>query len=92
MGTRVLMGRPYRLSKTPLSIRRPAPKLGGENREILFDVLGYSENQYNELETTGIIGDRPTNPRPMPTMTMDDMVKAGMFKYWDPSYKEKLGI
>ena len=92
MGTRVLMGRPYRLSKTPLSIRRPAPKLGGENREILFDVLGYSENQYNELETTGIIGDRPTNPRPMPTMTMDDMVKAGMFKYWDPGYKEKLGI
>jgi hypothetical protein len=92
MGTRVLMGRPWKLSKTPLKIRRPAPALADANHDILVDELGYSEERYAALKATGIIGDVPTNPRPAPTMTMDDMVKLGHFAYWDPAYREKLGL
>ena len=92
MGTRVLMGRPYRLSKTPLRMKGFAPQLGDANHEFLVDVLGYSEDRYKDLQEAGIVGNRPTNPRPMPTMSLDDMVKMGRFKYHDPEYKRKLGI
>ncbi|MBI2171859.1 MAG: CoA transferase [Chloroflexi bacterium] len=92
VGARALMGRPYRMSKTPLKIQKPGPQLGDANQDVLFNILGYSEEQYTQLFKTGIIGDRPTNPRPMPTMSMDDMVRVGRFKYWDPEYKQKLGI
>jgi crotonobetainyl-CoA:carnitine CoA-transferase CaiB-like acyl-CoA transferase len=92
MGKRVLMSRGWSGSKSPIRIHRPAPKLGGDNREMLLDVLGYSEAQYSELDSTGIIGTYPTNPRPMPTMTLDDMVRVGRLSYHDPDYKQKLGI
>lgn len=92
MGTRVLMGRPYRLSKTPVRIRSAAPRLGQENHQMIVDTLGYPEEAYGKLEETGIIGDYPTNPRPMPTMSLDELVKAGRLKYWDPGYREKLGV
>ena len=86
------MSRPWQLSKTPLKIDGPAPALGGANREILIDELGYSEEKYKGLWDAGVVGDKPLNPRPMPTMSMDDMVAAGRFAYWDPDYKQKLGI
>ena len=92
MGKRVLMGRPWRLSKLPVNIRGPAPKLGDHNREMLIDLLGYEEAQYNQLEEAGIISDRPTNPRPLPTMTLDELVKSGRLDYFDPDFKQKLGI
>jgi len=91
MGKRVLMGRPWRCSKMPVSIKGPAPKLGAHNREILVEVLGYTEAKYKELEEAGIIGDRPTIPLRLPTFSMDEMVKQGLLAYHDPQYKEKLG-
>ncbi|MBI4200657.1 MAG: CoA transferase [Chloroflexi bacterium] len=92
MGRRVIMGRPWRLSKTPLSIRGPAPRLGAHNRELLVEVLGYAEARYKELEATGILAQRPANPRPIPTTTLDEEVRRGRFAYHDPQYKQKLGI
>lgn len=91
-GTRVMMGRPWRFSKTPMKITGPAPVLGGSNRDILMGELGYSEDKFNALWEAGIVGDKPTNPRPMPTMGMDDLVRVGRLAYWDPEYKQKLGI
>lgn len=92
MGKRALMGRPYRMSKTPAHIKAPAPALGDSNRHYLKDVLGYSEEQCQEMEKTGVIGDRPTDQRPMPTLGLDDMVRLGRLRYHDPEYKAKLGI
>ena len=92
MGKRVLMGRPWRFSKADFSIKGPAPKLGGHNREMLLDVLGYTESQYNALETAGIIGDRPVKSRPATMLNLDEQVEHGRLAYYDPEYKEKLGI
>ena len=92
LGKRVLMGRPWSLSKTPISIRGPAPTLGQNNREILQQILGYQEARYNDLEKAGIIGDRPTNPQPPPTPAMDELVRLGRLAYHDPDYKSKLDI
>jgi crotonobetainyl-CoA:carnitine CoA-transferase CaiB-like acyl-CoA transferase len=92
MGRRVLMGRPWRLSKTPLAIQGPGPRLGQHNQEVLQGLLGYSEERYKALELAGIIGDWPTRPRSTPHTAMDELVRQGRLAYYDPGFKEKLGI
>ena len=92
IGQRVLMGRPWSLSKTPINIKGPGPKLGEHNREVLQTVLGYSDAQCDELEEAGIIGNKPTKPGPLPTMSLDELVKAGRLAYVDPDFKKNLGI
>ena len=92
MGKRVIMGRPWQLSKTPISIRGPGPKLGQHNQEVIRDVLGYSEARHTDLLQLGIIADQPTSPPPLPTRSMDELVKQGSLAYHDPLYKKKLGI
>jgi crotonobetainyl-CoA:carnitine CoA-transferase CaiB-like acyl-CoA transferase len=92
MGKRVIMGRPWRLSKTPLSVNGPGPTFGQHNQEVLQGILGYSAARYEELEKAGIIGDYPTNPRPISRLEMDERVKLGRLAYHDPGFKEKLHI
>lgn len=92
MGKRVLMGRPWHLSKTPITIKGPAPGFGDNNREILMSVLGYSREYYDKLEGNGITGDRPTTAIPRPSLTIDDYIHYGRLAYRDPDYKDKLGI
>lgn len=46
---------PYRLSKTPCSIRRPAPLLGQHNREVYCGELGYNSDELAKLTAEGII-------------------------------------
>lgn len=46
---------PYRLSKTPCRINRPAPLLGQHNREVFCEELGYSSDELAGLKTEGII-------------------------------------
>jgi crotonobetainyl-CoA:carnitine CoA-transferase CaiB-like acyl-CoA transferase len=94
MGQRVIMGRPWHHDKTKMDVqvRGPGPKLGGSNNEILEGTLGYSQAQVHELEELGIIAERPTDPRPVPTLGLDEMVRRGRYAYHDPDYKRKLGI
>ena len=92
MGKRVLMGRPWRMDKTPLSIKATAPALGQHNRELLQGILGYSEARCDDLEAAGIIADQPKDFQPPPAMSMDELVKQGRLAYHDPHFREKLGI
>ena len=39
----------FRMSKTPGRIRRPAPKVGQDTRDILVE-LGYGEGELDKLE------------------------------------------
>ena len=92
IGKRVIMGRPWRLSKTPLAVKGPGPALGHHNREVLQGILGYDDKQYADLEQAGIVGTRPTQPRPMSHMEMDERVRQGRLVYHEPGFKERLGI
>jgi crotonobetainyl-CoA:carnitine CoA-transferase CaiB-like acyl-CoA transferase len=43
---------------TPNSIRTPPPRLGEHSEEIYKQLLGYSDEEYNELLEEGHVGDR----------------------------------
>jgi hypothetical protein len=92
MGKRVIIGRPWRLSQTPLAAQGPGPALGQHNREVVQGILGYSDGRYADLEQAGIIDTRPTQPRPLSHMEMDERVRQGRLAYYDPDFKERLGI
>jgi len=91
IGKRTIIGRPWKLSRTPLTVRGPAPKLGQHNREVLQGILGYDDARYAEMEQSGVIGTHPTAPRPILRMSMDERVHQGRLASWDPDYKERLG-
>ena len=56
-GTHLYPGPLARFSEQPLSpVRGPAPTLGQHNHELLCDLIGVSEAEYQRLEADGIIG------------------------------------
>lgn len=92
IGERVMIGRPWRLKRLPLSVRGPAPRLGEHNQEIIQGLLGYDDARFNELEQTGIVGDRPTGGRTPVRLEMDERVRRGRLASWDPDYKQRLDV
>lgn len=58
-GTHPYIGMYAKLSKTPGSIRKPAPRLGEDNDYVLRELLGLSTEEIDRLEAEGIIGTVP---------------------------------
>jgi len=54
IGPLKLIRAPITLSKTPASIRRPCPRVGQHNEEILRE-LGYDDSQIEQLEKEGVL-------------------------------------
>ena len=50
-----LTGFPYKLSRTPAETHQPPPLLGEHNQEILVDLLGYSQEEMDQMGEKGII-------------------------------------
>ena len=50
-----LTGFPYKLSRTPAETHQPPPLLGEHNRDILVDLLGYSQKEMDQMSDKGII-------------------------------------
>jgi crotonobetainyl-CoA:carnitine CoA-transferase CaiB-like acyl-CoA transferase len=92
IGKRLIIGRPWRLEKTPLHVRGAGPALGQNNREVLQKILGYEEARIAQLEEAGIVGANPTKVRPVVHMDMDERVRQGLLADWDPDFKARLGI
>ena len=59
-GTHPYIGMYARFSRTPGSIRMPAPCLGEHNHYVYGELLGLSSEEMTELEKDGIIGTRPS--------------------------------
>ena len=92
MGTRPLIGRPYRFSKAALGVKGPAPTVGQHNTSVLRDLLGVREEEYLGLESTGIIGTVPTSDEPVIPEPIYEQLRKGRLAGWDPDYKQRLGI
>ena len=55
VGRMAITGSPIRLSETPGEVYAPAPLLGEHTDEVLKDVLGYKEEEIEELRREGVI-------------------------------------
>ncbi|MCL4553248.1 MAG: CoA transferase [Candidatus Marsarchaeota archaeon] len=56
----------WRMSKTPGWIRRAAPTLGQDNEYVYKELLGISQEEYEELERKDIIGTIPLKDNEVP--------------------------
>ena len=92
VGTRPFIGRPYKMSKSPIRIKGPAPALGQHNAPVLKALLGMDPEYYSALENEGIIGTVPTASEPSIPPPIKEQVERGRLVDWDPEYKQKLGI
>lgn len=54
---------PFNLSRTPGTVRSPAPCLGEHTRRVLTGLLGYSDAEVDELEAAGVIAYAPAKVR-----------------------------
>lgn len=89
---RPIVGRPWKFSAMPMHVRGPAPTFGQHNREVLHGVLGYDDERVAALESAGIVADQPRKVRPLPDITLDERVAIGRLAFWEPEYKQRLGI
>lgn len=55
-GRQTLRLAPYKLSKTPPRIARPAPVLGQDTEHVLRDILDLPDEEIKELATLGVTG------------------------------------
>jgi formyl-CoA transferase len=46
---------PFKMSKTQPEIKSPAPVLGQDNKHVICDILGKSEEYFEELKKKGIV-------------------------------------
>jgi crotonobetainyl-CoA:carnitine CoA-transferase CaiB-like acyl-CoA transferase len=58
-GAMPLPGMPYRFEGVERWTRTPAPTLGRDNRAVLCEMLGVSDDEYARLCADGVIGTRP---------------------------------
>jgi crotonobetainyl-CoA:carnitine CoA-transferase CaiB-like acyl-CoA transferase len=55
VGTTVIEGSRFLLSRTPARINRPAPRVGGDNQYVLESILGYDQDRITELVKAGAL-------------------------------------
>jgi len=92
-GARPCVGLPFKLSRTPPSMRFVAG-LGEHNEYILRQLLGKSAEQIAELHKEGVIGENPVLPErvtPEPA-DLDNLKETGTIRDYDVNYREILGL
>ena len=55
-GTHLYPGPPYKLSETPLGIRRGPVMFGQDNEYVYRELLGYTAEEYGAIEAAGHVG------------------------------------
>jgi benzylsuccinate CoA-transferase BbsF subunit len=55
VGTTVIEGSRFLLSRTPAQVSRPAPRVGGDNQYVLESILGYDQDRITELVKAGAL-------------------------------------
>ncbi len=93
LGTRLYIGRPWKMSKAPCSILKPAPDVGEHNQHVLGKLLGLDETALARLYAIGAIGEELINARqPAEPISWETQLERGIIAGHDPDYKSILGL
>jgi hypothetical protein len=81
---------PARFSGMQAGVRRHAPRLGEHNREVVQELLGVDDAEYDELWEARVIGDTPLVQRPTAPLRLDLHLHRQALVLLDPDYREKV--
>jgi len=82
--------RPWKMSLTPAVPGKAGPIMGEHNRLVLSGLLGHSEEELVALEEAGVIGNAPTNPRPVQRPSLDEQVRQGRMQRFESDFREQV--
>ena len=92
MGVRPIMGRPWKLARRTVRIRKPGPRYGEDGRAILRDVLQMDEARIDALFQARVVCTEPTAAKPFDAMGLTELQRVKAIHEVDADYREKLGI
>ncbi len=104
IGGRYYAGRPFKMSRTPGRVRRATAPLGYDNRYVLENLLGLSEDDILDMEDDGVVapyltgaevqemrvGNMPAGYHPA-APSGEGLVQRGDAQSYDDNYQELLG-
>ena len=71
---------------------RLAPRFGEANRKVFQELLGRTDQEYDELMDQQVISDVPANPGVTPPPDPEELLRMGFLAERDLEYKSRLGI
>ena len=71
---------------------RLAPRFGEANRKVFQELLGRTDQEYDELMDQQVISDVPANPRVTQPPDPEGLLRMGFLAERDLEYKSRLGI
>jgi crotonobetainyl-CoA:carnitine CoA-transferase CaiB-like acyl-CoA transferase len=92
MGVRPIMGRPWKLARRDVHIRKPGPRYGEDGRAVLREVLGYDNARIEALFAARAVCTEPTTPKPFDAMGLTELQRVKAIHEVDPDYRAKLGL
>ena len=92
MGVRPIMGRPWKLARRTVRIRKPGPRYGEDGGAILSDALGMDKARIDALFEARVVCNEPTVAKPFDAMGLAELQRLKAIHEVDPDYREKLGI
>ncbi|MBI2854774.1 MAG: CoA transferase [Chloroflexi bacterium] len=97
MGTRIYPGAAWKTPGAEPQELSAAPRLGQDNRDILVNLLGLSEDEVEKLAKEGVIGTKPTEADRMASsgwgvVPPAKQIELGIINEYDPDYKKNLGV
>jgi formyl-CoA transferase len=92
IGTRPIIGRPYRLRFHDAHIRKPAPRFGEDNQYVLRELLGLGHSEIQALYQAGIVCERPTKPGQTGPLDTEGMLRLGTLAAVDADYRTRIGL
>jgi len=64
VGRHFVLKEPFILSESPSDLDRAAPCLGQHNELVCKDIMGLSDDEYQQLKTAGVFGKQVSEPGP----------------------------
>ena len=83
-------GRPWQMSATPAVAPKAAPLMGEHNDFVLRELLGLADSDVARLESEGIIGRAPADPRPVQRPSLEEQVRQGRMLRYETDFQEQV--
>ena len=82
--------RPWKFSETPAVTPKAAPIMGENNEFILKELLGKTDEEFDALVATQIIGSKPTQGTAVRAPDPNEQLRQGRMQRYDSDFKQKI--